>query len=484
MKIRCKFELFAIFIVSVGELRFLRNGLTQGVVAVTNLKSQVLSMLCHSGVAGAVLAIMSVAPPDAAAEGVLDGATIRLLVVTDPVFKAMQEMLPELQTESGGTIELTVLPFDQLHQQVLLNAQAGESKYDIIGIDLPQFGEYQPFLADLSPYIEADNYDVSDFHAAAWEGMIHSGKVLGIPIQPQPEIFGYRTDLFEAAGLQPPRTIDEVLAAAERLHNPNEGVAGVCWNAARGTPLGQTFLQVLGAFGQAPIGLDEKGDDYDIGSIKPENMKPMLDTPVALDVANYLMTLLNYSPPGILNMAWDERTRVFTQGGCAMTYIWSGSAAEYEAHPEAPVHGKVAYVPHPAGDGARNRSTLGGWSIGIAEALPQERKDLAWEVIKWLTTKEMMTEYTKHGDCISPRHSVSADPDVIARCPVIKAVDEFASKGEIQSWQRPPVPELQQMVDVLGAEMHEMLSGKKTPEEAIADSQHLVDRVMQKAGYY
>jgi hypothetical protein len=32
--------------------------------------------------------------------------------------------------------------------------------------------------------------------------------------------------------------------------------------------------------------------------------------------------------------------------------------------------------------------------------------------------------------------------------------------------------------------MHEMLSGKKTPEEAIADSQRLTDRVMRKAGYY
>ena len=73
---------------------------------------------------------------------------------------------------------------------------------------------------------------------------------------------------------------------------------------------------------------------------------------------------------------------------------------------------------------------------------------------------------------------------MIARCPVIKAVDQFASKGEIQSWQRPPVAELQQMVDILGAEMHEMLSGKKTPEEAIAGSQRLTDRVMRKAGYY
>jgi multiple sugar transport system substrate-binding protein len=96
----------------------------------------------------------------------------------------------------------------------------------------------------------------------------------------------------------------------------------------------------------------------------------------------------------------------------------------------------------------------------------------------------MMVKYTENGDCVSPRHSVSQDADVVKRCPAVKAVDEFASANQIASWQRPPVPELQQMVDVLGTQMHEMISDKKTPEEAVKESQRLVDRVMKKAGYY
>ena len=60
----------------------------------------------------------------------------------------------------------------------------------------------------------------------------------------------------------------------------------------------------------------------------------------------------------------------------------------------------------------------------------------------------------------------------------------MATKGEIAGWQRPPVPELQQIVDVLGSEMHEMLAGKKSPDEAVTESQEQIDRIMQKAGYY
>ena len=95
-----------------------------------------------------------------------------------------------------------------------------------------------------------------------------------------------------------------------------------------------------------------------------------------------------------------------------------------------------------------------------------------------------MIKYTEHGDCVSPRHSVSQDAAVVKRCPAVKAVDEFASAGQIASWQRPPVPELQQMVDVLGTQMHEMISGKKKPEAAVKESQKLIDRAMHKAGYY
>ncbi|MBV8564193.1 MAG: sugar ABC transporter substrate-binding protein [Methylobacteriaceae bacterium] len=417
------------------------------------------------------------------AECVLNGQTIRLIVVSDPVFKVMQQIHDNLEKMACGKIELTVLPFDNLHQQVLLNSQNTESRYDIVAVDLPQFGEYKSFLLDLTPW--ASSFDKSDFQTAAWDGVVHDGKILAIPIQPHPEIFAYRTDLFKAAGIaNPPKTIDDVLEDAKKLNNPAKNVAAICWNAARGTPLGQTFLQTLGAFGQAPIDLTKNGDDYDIGTIKPKNMRPTIDNKAGVAVANYLKALMPYSPPGILDMAWDERTRVFAQGGCAMTYVWSGNASAWDGDPKSPAYGNVAYVPHPAGIGAPNRSTLGGWSLAIPTNLPKERQELAWKVIQWLTTKEMMVEYTKNGDCVSPRHSVSQDPDVVKRCPAVKAVDDFASAGEIASWQRPPVPELQQMVDVLGTQMHEMISGGKSPEDAVKEAQRLIDRIMRKAGYY
>jgi multiple sugar transport system substrate-binding protein len=187
-----------------------------------NLKRSACAMTLALATSFAVLAP---AVP-AQADGVLNGETIRIIAVSDPVFKSMQKMHDEMEKMAGGKIELNVLPFDTLHQQVLLNSQSSESRYDIIAIDLPQFGEYQGFLTDLSA--EAANIDKSDFQAAAWEGVVHGGKVLAIPIQPHPEIFAYRTDLFQQAGItSPPKTTDDVVADAQKLHHPDKNVAGI-----------------------------------------------------------------------------------------------------------------------------------------------------------------------------------------------------------------------------------------------------------------
>ena len=286
-----------------------------------------LTHACRLLVAGLFASAVSAAPALLQAAGVLDGQTIRILAIGDPVFQVMQKIHDDMEKMAGGKIELEVRPFDVLHQQVLLNAQNQTSSYDIVAVDLPQFGEYKSFLLDLNPLIKESGFDAADFQEAAWTGAQVGGKQLGIPIQPHPEILAYRKDLFAEAGLQPPETTDDVLAAAKKLHSSKPGLAGIAWNGARGTPLGQTFIQVMGSFGQAPIDLPRKDHGFSIDNIQPQNMKPMIDTPAGLATAKYLKALMDYSPPGILNMAWDERVRVFAQGGAAMTYIWSGRSA-------------------------------------------------------------------------------------------------------------------------------------------------------------
>src|SRR5215468_8502218 len=74
-------------------------------------------------VAGLVASTVSIATVPSRAAGVLDGQTIRILAIGDPVFQVMQKIHEDMEKTAGGKIELEVRPFDVLHQQVLLNAQ-------------------------------------------------------------------------------------------------------------------------------------------------------------------------------------------------------------------------------------------------------------------------------------------------------------------------------------------------------------------------
>jgi multiple sugar transport system substrate-binding protein len=441
-------------------------------------KRRIARLLCASSLAIGAFA------GTAAAAGVLNGETVRVLAIGDPAFQAMQRIHDQLEAEAGGKVELRVVDFDALHQQILLNFQNPTSAYDIVAVEASQYGEYKAGLLDLAPLLKQSGEDGSDFQQSAWVGSQFGDAQYGIPIQPHSEILAYRKDLFDAAGLQPPKTTDELLADAKKLHNSQPGLSGVCWNGARGTPLGQTFIFSMGDQGQAPIDLTKTDSGFDIQNIQPQNMHPMVNSPAGVAAAEFIHQLMQYSPPGILNMAWDERNRVFNEGNCAMLYVWSALTAEWDLDPNSPVHGKVGYVPKPPAPGQKPASSLGGWFLSIPGNIDKARIPLAWSAIQWMTSKDMLTKLTENGDCVAPRHSVAADPAVIERCPVIPAMDQFSKEGVFNGWERPPIAELQQIVDTVGTEMHRMTSGQITPQQAADNAQKTLDDLMKQAGYY
>src|SRR5690349_9232811 len=104
-----------------------RHDKTRGSEEMSRSKWRLTSRLCQA--AAAVLLTGAALAAPAHADGVLNGQTIRLIVIGDPVFKAMQQMHDDMEKKAGGKIELNVLPFDALHQQTLLNAQNKESRY-------------------------------------------------------------------------------------------------------------------------------------------------------------------------------------------------------------------------------------------------------------------------------------------------------------------------------------------------------------------
>jgi multiple sugar transport system substrate-binding protein len=181
---------------------------------------------------------------------------------------------------------------------------------------------------------------------------------------------------------------------------------------------------------------------------------------------------------------WDRRINIFSKGQAAMTYGWSIRAAAFELNEESPAHGKVRFVPHPHGPGARTVSPIGGFSLAVPSGLGAQRKKAAWKVMEYLTRPEMLKWYVQNGNLTSPRFSTSADPEVQASSALITEVDAMERRGELQTWPRPPIPEFSDLLNVLGEEIHMMLQGAITIDQTLSNSQNRIDAIMRGRGHY
>ena len=182
---------------------------------------------------------------------------------------------------------------------------AKASRYDIVAVDLPWIGEFaeRGVLLPLDSIMDVGRLDTTDFHPMGWRAAHWAGRPYGAPSQTTPELLFYRRDLFAEAGLEPPRTTDDVLAAARYFHRPARGRYGIAWNAARGTPLGHTFIMACADFGQPVMNLRRAEFGFDPDPPAVESLRATIDTPLGLEAAEYLRALLAYSPPDILSMA-------------------------------------------------------------------------------------------------------------------------------------------------------------------------------------
>lgn len=435
---------------------------------------------------GSYLSARIIPPPSVGARAIHMAPPLRLLVHADPTFMAMLSLKRQFEQLLGVSIRNRALSIDRLREEGLANALARRSRYDIVTANLPWIGEFaeQGVLRPLDDLIAASGMNVSDFHPAGWYGCQWQGRQYGVPIQTTPELLFYRTDIFEDHGLAPPETTEQVLAAAAELHRPQRGLRGIAWNAARGTPMGHTFIQVMAAFGRPVIDLRAINDGFDARDIEGERYRPVIDSREGRQTAAYLRELLAYSPLNILSMAWYERISAYARGEVAMCYGWSQRAPYFELDPESPAYRTTGFLPHPRGPDGRNIAPVGGYMLGIPANLAPERLEASWQALQLLTSSEAIKLYALNGSLVSPRFSVSADPEVRSLSGLIGAVDEMARAGWLQFWPRPPVPEIADVITICGEEIHDMCRGLKSPQEALTAAQNRADRLMRRHGHY
>lgn len=405
---------------------------------------------------------------------------LRLLLHADPAFMAMQKVKQQFQVHFGTGLDVRALSIDRLHREVRANADRAVSRFDIVTCDVCWMSEFiaAGVLMPIEDLTAPDAHDVLDFHPVALETARHGDALYGIPVQTTPELLVYRTDLLAEAGVKPPSTPDDLLETARALHDPVAGISGICWNGARGTPVGTTFMMLMADFGQPVLNLPRTGSRFSDRDLGPRDRRPMLDSAEALETAEFLMALLAVSPDNVLQMSWFERAQCYAEGRAAMAYCYTQIMPMFEADPASPAHGCTGFAPHPTREGLTPIAPLGGWNLCIPANLRPERVEPVRRAVRSLTSPAATKLYIENGSMVSSRFSVCNDPAVAHGRPVIPFVDRLARAGHLQSWVRPAVPEVNDLVRVLGEEIHSMLQRNKKPAAALRDAQARCERLM------
>ena len=411
---------------------------------------------------------------------------LRVLVHADPTFMAMNVLKRQFEGLLGININSRALSIDRLRQEILENAKRPVSQYDIVACDLPWFGELveENVLLPIGDLVARDGVDLSDFHTVALDSARYRGMQYGLPVQTTPELLCVRRDLCDAAGVGAPFTISETLETARALNNRAQGRSGIAWNAARGTPLGHTFMFVMGAMGRPFLNLEQHGSNFDAEWPTGENFRPMLQSDEAFATAEYLRELLDYSPVSILSMSWYERARAYADGEVAMAYCATLLARSFELNSKSPAHGVTDFLPHPYGPGGKPIAPVGGYALAIPSNISPDRIDDVWAAVQSFTSPETIKLYVENGSLVSPRYSVSMDAAVRRVSPVISIVDGMARSGILQYWPRPPIPEITKLIGIIGTELHDMLQGAKSISTALEFAQNRADALMRENGHY
>ncbi|WP_026851803.1 ABC transporter substrate-binding protein [Glaciibacter superstes] len=323
--------------------------------------------------------------------------TLSVTLVNHVWTDIIKEKIPEFEEETGIKVELSQYGEDQLSDQYNVKLNAGTSELDVMMYRPLQEGKQfakNGYFADLTEDVESDkDWDWADFQKGPVGSTTYEDQVVGVPIITEQEVLYYRKDLLEAAGLEVPKTMDELEAAAKTIKEANPGIAGFVARTGKSAAVTQ-FSSFLFSFG---------GDFID------EDGNAAVNSDAAKEAYAFYGGLIhNYGPENVsTDMSWAEAMAIFTQGNAAF-YTEADSLYKNATDPaNSKVADTVGFAPIPAGSDGSKAYNVPSWALGINEA--SENKDAAWQFIQWATSQDMTLEIQQAG-VPGARTSVWKDP--------------------------------------------------------------------------
>ncbi len=205
-----------------------------------------------------------------------------------------------------------------------------------------------------------------DFTASYLKAVSKNGEIWGIPDWALHQSVWYRKDLFDAAGIDVPKSWEELLVAAKTLTKPaadgSPAQYGFAVPMSRSLVAPQTYFQIFYSAGGSIF--DPETGEYVFDDYKP----------VAVESLDYMIELYKEaSPPASIEWSWSEYRTAFVKGLVAMTNEW-GAVVQMasEQNPSVLASFDVFPFPGPSAETAPAASLGGGYYYLVGKSSPDK----------------------------------------------------------------------------------------------------------------
>ena len=156
------------------------------------------------------------------------GKEIKVLAVQSTQFAAHAKKVAAFTEQTGIKVTFVFVPFGALRERLTAEMVGGSDDFDIItAMDVWIPPLVDKYLAPLDKELAGRKIELARYP----EPFVAAGKfpsgVYGVPVRCHIQLLWYRKDLFDKAGLQPPKTWDEMVTAGKTVQDQNPGIAGV-----------------------------------------------------------------------------------------------------------------------------------------------------------------------------------------------------------------------------------------------------------------
>lgn len=395
--------------------------------------------------------------------------SISILMESVPDTEYVKQAAEKFTAETGVAVNIEAVNYQTMHEKLVTELTGSTSSYDILCCDNLWVGEFAEagWCEPLDSYIASSGFDTSVYLESMTNMMTCNtirDKTFFIPFCSYTYSLLYRTDIFEneeyAAAYKEetgkefkvPETVEEYVSVSKFITKHSGGeIYGAAMQGQRSDPIAMEWTNFLFGCG---------GDYFDADN------NPTINSPEAVKALEYYIeNITEAAPKGSAGFGFDEALAVFMEGKAAMYIGNYWMIPQLDSEDNSQVKGLVSLTSAPGG-----HSNNGGWGWAIPHN--GEDKDTAWEFIQFIESKEIRKERALKGGSPTTK-DIFEDADVLAAYPYYAQVIDIIANAK----QLPNVTELPQILEILGRELSEAVSGTKDPQSALDTVQNEMNQM-------